>query len=242
MDERWIWAAVAAIAGLVVAAVVGVLIRRVLDRPSRREALREIAGPLSIFVFWVLVAAGVLVAVAVSSPDRLETIPTDLLQWLPNLAIAGLLLIGGYALGLTFATAIGRALSRVSGSRNRGLERAVRATVLAGASILALNQIGVDTTVVDLLIAAVVFAVAAIFGGLSILGGRKTAEHVAAGRALGQVLEVGATVECGEVAGVIVELLPVHLVIENERGRLLVPYGAVADSVMLIRPDEAGTR
>ena len=234
MNERWIWAAIAVGAGLLLGAAAAIVIRRQLSRAHRRLAAQEIAKPLSTFVFWIVFAAGVLVAVAVSSPENLETVPTELLAWLPRLAIAGLLLIGGYAVGLTIAAAVGRAVERVAGHRNRMLERTVRTVVLAGSLILALSQVGVDTTVVNLLIAGVVFATAAVLAGISVVGGRQVAAHVAAGRVLQRVIEVGMQIEAGDVAGVVAELRVAHALVDTDDGRILVPYGILMDKPIRI--------
>ena len=234
MNERWIWAAIAVGAGLLLGAAVAIVIRRQLSRAHRRVAAQEIAKPLSTFVFWIVFAAGVLVAVAVSSPENLETVPTELLAWLPRLAVAGLLLIGGYAVGLTIAAAVGRAVERVAGHRNRMLERTVRTVVLAGSLILALSQVGVDTTVVNLLIAGVVFATATVLAGISVVGGRQVAAHVAAGRVLQRVIEVGMQIEAGDVAGVVAELRVAHVLVDTDDGRLLVPYGILMDKPIRI--------
>ena len=234
MNERWIWAAIAVGAGLLLGAAAAIVIRRQLSRAHRRLAAQEIAKPLSTFVFWIVFAAGVLVAVAVSSPENLETVPTELLAWLPRLAIAGLLLIGGYAVGLTIAAAVGRAIERVAGHRNRMLERTVRTVVLAGSLILALSQVGVDTTVVNLLIAGVVFATAAVLAGISVVGGRQVAAHVAAGRVLQRVIEVGMQIEAGDVAGVVAELRVAHVLVDTDDGRILVPYGILMDKPIRI--------
>ena len=234
MNERWIWAAIAVGAGLLLGAAAAIVIRRQLSRAHRRLAAQEIAKPLSTFVFWIVFAAGVLVAVAVSSPENLETVPTELLAWLPRLAVAGLLLIGGYAVGLTIAAAVGRAVERVAGHRNRMLERTVRTVVLAGSLILALSQVGVDTTVVNLLIAGVVFATAAVLAGISVVGGRQVAAHVAAGRVLQRVIEVGMQIEAGDVAGVVAELRVAHALVDTDDGRILVPYGILMDKPIRI--------
>ena len=234
MNERWIWAAIAVGAGLLLGAAAAIVIRRQLSRAHRRLAAQEIAKPLSTFAFWIVFAAGVLVAVAVSSPENLETVPTELLAWLPRLAVAGLLLIGGYAVGLTIAAAVGRAVERVAGHRNRMLERTVRTVVLAGSLILALSQVGVDTTVVNLLIAGVVFATAAVLAGISVVGGRQVAAHVAAGRVLQRVIEVGMQIEAGDVAGVVAELRVAHALVDTDDGRILVPYGILMDKPIRI--------
>ncbi len=234
MDEQWIWAGVSIVAGLVVGALVGAVIRRSLDQPSRQPAVRQIAGPLSLLAFWLLVATGIVVAVAVSSPDRLEPVPTDILDWLPDAAIAGLLLIGGYAVGLMLAAAIGRATAQVSGRRNRLVEGAVRTLVFGGAVILALNQLGVDTDVVEIIVAGLVFGVAAALAGIAIVGGRVVAAHVAAGRTLRHVVEVGATIRVGEISGVVADTSVAHLVLATDEGTLNVPYGAIIDLPLLV--------
>lgn len=241
MDERWIWAVVAAGAGLLLGVVAGAVIRRVLDRPERRPALRDVAGALSVFTFWMLFATGVVVAVSVSSPERLEDVPTDVLDWLPKLAVAGLLLIGGYALGLTLATAVGRGIERASGRRNRLLERAVRTAVFAAALVLALRQIGVDTTIIDIVIAGLVFAVAAAMAGTAIVGGREVSAHVAAGRTVQRLVTVGTLVEVGDVAGGVVEVEVAHLVVATGRGRMVVPYGELMKRPFLLVDEEGGS-
>lgn len=238
MDEKWIWAAVAIGAGLVVGAVLAVMIRRALDREESRPALREIAGPLSIFAFWLAVAVGLVTAVAVSSPETLEPIPADILAWLPDAAIAGLLMIGGYALGLTLATALRRGLARATGQRHRPLERAVRVAVFAGAVILALSQVGVDTTVLNILIAAAAFGIAAALAGIVIVGVRSVAPDVAAGRNLQRVLDEGSRVRVAGIEGVVVELQISHAVLETEEGRLHVPYGSIAGEPILTLSDD----
>ena len=60
--------------------------------------MQEIAGPASIFVFWLATSAGVVAAMAMTNPETLEPIPSDILRWLPNVLAAGLILLVGYAL------------------------------------------------------------------------------------------------------------------------------------------------
>ena len=117
MDEQWIWAIVAVGVGLALGSICGFAIRRALGSEERRPAVQEVAPAASIFVFWVLTAAGVLVAIAVSSPETLKPIPTDLLAWLPDVAVAGLLLLAGYALGHILSAAVGRSVAGATGSR-----------------------------------------------------------------------------------------------------------------------------
>ncbi len=237
MDEKWIWASVAVAGGLILGSICGFLIRRVLGRKGRRPTLQQVATPTSIFVFWVLTAAGALIAIAVSSPDTLRPIPADVLAWLPNVGIAGLLLLAGYALGLMVSTAVGRMVTRASGTRHRGLERGARMAVFAGAVVLALGQLDVDTTTLNILIAAAAFGFAAALAGITIVGAGSVAPDIAAGRNLQRTLRVGSRIESGSITGTIAELGISHLVLDTAGGAMHVPYRVIASHPLLIIED-----
>lgn len=99
-DERWIWGGIAIGLGLVVGAMAGWLIRRWLSNERRRPALQAVASPASLFVFWLSLATGVLFAIAAINPETLRPIPRNLIDWLPNVLAAGLILLAGFAAGL----------------------------------------------------------------------------------------------------------------------------------------------
>ena len=190
VDETWVIALAAIGAGLVVGAVAGAVVRRTLSRESRREAVREVAAASSIFVFWLATSTGVVAAVATTNPETLEPIPSDILRWLPNVLAAGLILLAGYAVSVVVAGSLGRGFTRATGRRSRMAERTLRGAIVVGATILALGQLGVETTILIVLIAGTVAAVALAAGLLAGLGGRDVAASIAAGRILrGEITE-----------------------------------------------------
>ena len=239
MDERWVWSVVAIVGGLGIGAVGGVFLRRFLDREDRRSEVRHIAGPSALFVFWLATATGVVLAIAFSSPETLRPIPRDILEWLPRAGIAGLFLLAGYAVGIAVATAIGRTAGQVSGRRQRGLERAVRSAVFAAAAILALSAVGVDTTILSILVAAGAFGLAAALAGIAVVGARHVAGHIAAGRALQANLRPGARIRTADLCGTVVECQVAHLVLEEPDGtRQLVPWASLMNQVITVEYPE----
>lgn len=184
IDENWIIALAAIGAGLVVGAVAGAVVRRTLSRESRRDAVREVASPASIFVFWLATSTGVVAAMATTNPETLEPIPSDILRWLPNVLAAGLILLAGYAVSVVVSGSLGRGFTQATGRRSRLAERTLRSAVMVGATILALGQLGVETTILIVLIAGTVAAVGLATGLLAGLGGRDVAASIAAGRIL----------------------------------------------------------
>lgn len=239
MDEPWIWALVAIVGGVGVGAVGGVCVRRFLGREDRRSEVRHIADPAGLFVFWLATATGIVLAIAVSSPETLQPIPRDILEWLPRVGIAGLFLLAGYAVGVAVATAIGRTAGRVSGRRQRGLERAVRSAVFAAAAILALSAVGIDTTILSILVAAGAFGFAIALAGIAVVGTRHVAGHIAAGRTLQANLRPGARIRTTELCGTVIECQVTHVVLEAADGaRQLVPWASLVNEVITVENPE----
>lgn len=191
VDETWVIALAAVGAGLVVGAVAGAVVRRMLSRESRREVVREVAAPASIFVFWLSTSTGVVAAMAATNPETIEPIPSEILRWLPNVLAAGLILLAGYAVSVVVSGSLGRGFTQATGRRSRLAERTLRGAVVVGATILALGQLGVETTILIVLIAGTVAAVALAAGLLAGLGGRHVASSIAAGRILRNELAEG---------------------------------------------------
>jgi len=239
MDERWLIAAALIIGGLVIGAVAGWLVRRRLSRASAAEATSVVAGAAGLFTFWFLVLLGVLLAVALVRPETLEDLPRRLLDYSPRLLIAGLIVIAGYAIAAATAGVVGFGLERASGRTVRRVARTVRWAVFSAAVILALAQLGLDTTILILLTALLGFGVV-LSGALLVgLGGQHVAREIAAGRYLRRYMRTGAVIDAGSESGRIVALHPATLEIETEAGdRRHVPYSPLLERGVTLRdPD-----
>lgn len=224
MNDAWRAGAYIA-AGLVIGAVAAGLARRLLDRPHRRDALRQAARPTAALLFWLILAAGLVAAVASTSPETLDPIPSDILAWLPRVGVAGLILIAGYVLATVTTAAVARTASRATGRRHPVAESITRITVIGAAAILALTQLGIDTTILNIVVAAVAFGIAGAAAGIAIVGGRHTAHSVAAGRSLAEHLEIGERIRVGEHAGVLDQVTATHLVVVDDRShRVIIPF------------------
>ena len=236
INERWLIAAAAVGGGLLLGAVVGSFLRRWLARDTRRPVLREVAGPASVFVFWLATATGAIVAMAATSPDTLRPIPSDILAWMPNVLAAGLILLAGYALAVAVSGSLSRGFLRATGHSSRLAERSTRGAVITGSVIVALGQLGVETTILIVLTSGAAAAAALAAGLLAGLGGRDVASSIAAGRALRPELEKGRTILVGGEEMKVVHLRPATAVLENTTGDLVVvSYTNLLDRPMIIR-------
>ncbi len=106
-----------------------------------------------------------------------------LLLWLPNLAVAIVVLVVGGLAANAFANVV-RGLAREGGFETAHVMAAfAKASVWAFAIIIAVNELGVATTLVNALFIAVIGSMALAFGLSFGLGGREAAaEIIAAGR------------------------------------------------------------
>jgi hypothetical protein len=207
-----------AVGGFILGSILAPIARKVLGSPKQPEAIRNVAGPVGMFVFWTFVAGGIIVAVAQGSPETLKPLPAKVIAYMPKALVAGVLLIVGNVVGQLASLTVGRAMLKATGKKGGVVEKLVRTAIMALFGLMAVGQLGVNTTIVNMLVAALVFG-AALAGALLIgLGGREMARHLTAGRYLRAVVAPGAVVEAGDVSGEVVALHPASLEIRIADG------------------------
>ncbi len=237
MDNKWILAVIAVAGGLVLAGVVSRVVGSWLGNERRPEALREVATPLVTLVFWGIVVAGLLGALGFVDPEALDQLPKDLIAYIPRVIAAAILFILGNVIASLVETAVARALSRTPGSIKVTAPRAVRYLVLTLAGVLAISQLGIDTTILNMLVGSVLFALSLGFALLLGFGARGVCGQVAAGRAARRLIQIGDTIELASVSGAVVELHAVSVELVDSQGHVhLVPNDTfVSDLVRIER-------
>ena len=238
MNETWVRAVVSVAGGFAAGSILAATARAVLRGSHRRPELREIAAPVATFLFWLGVAGGIVLGVAAVEPQTIEDIPADVLAYLPHVLAAGLILLAGRALAVATATATSRALARALGRPSGEIVTAVRLGVNLAAAVLALSQLGVDTTVLVVLAAGVAVSFGLAFALLVGLGGRQAAREIAAGRYLRRFVSPGSTLRSPGVAGSVVALHPLTMELLMEDGRRVhVPHSRVLGDVFEVETD-----
>lgn len=237
MDDTWLYAVGAVIVGVAAGLVGAALVRAgaVKGREDRPEVV-EAARAVAIFFFLCMVALGVIVAIGVTNPNDLEPIPRRLVDDAPTVLLGGAIVIVGRALGYLAAGAVYRSMSRSSARLRERCASGVRVLVTAASVVLALRQMGLDTTVLDIVVAAVVFGAAAAFALLVGLGGRDLSREVSHGRYLARTLRIGDDLQVGAVRGVVVGLLPASVALRLDDGSVVhVPNTQVFGSAPRVR-------
>jgi small-conductance mechanosensitive channel len=220
-----------AIGGLVLASILAPIVRKLLGSPKRPEALQSVAGPAGMFVFWTLVAVGLIAAVAQGSPETLKPIPAKLIAYMPKALVAGVLLIVGNVVGQLLGLAVDRTMLKATGKRGGVVVKLVQTAIMGLFALMAIGQLGINTTIVNMLVAALLFAFSLGSALLIGLGGRDMARNLTAGRYLRALVAPGAVVQAGDVSGVVVALRPASVELQLDDGSALhVPNGTVLNA------------
>ncbi len=240
----WIIVAGAISAGFVVGMIVSRLIVVMLGAPTRPEPLQQAAGPLSSLGLWTCVIIGLLVALGIMAPDALSEMPKDLIAFLPKLLSAAIVVIAANVLSAFATAALAKALGRASSTVQRQAVSITRASIMALAVLIAVPQLGIDTTVINLGVAAVFFGLAASFTLLVGLGGRNVASQVASTRAVKRMVQTGDEValpggDRASVDGTVIALHPTAVEVETSSGRkMLVPSSRFLAETVTIKRSE----
>jgi hypothetical protein len=233
--------------GLLVAALVGRMVRRALiaarvDELSERWGVQEtlnrvglhsslatITGAAVRLVISVMV---VFAAVALLGLAPLGQSLNEAVLFLPNVLTALALLLAGLVLAGVVRERVDRFTYQMDFPVPLGQLASI--ATLALFAIMAAAQVGVSAGVLVLVIAIVLGAVAATFALAFGLGGREVARALNAGRFVRNAFAVGQTIEVGDLRGQIVSIDPDATVLRADGGTVRVPNHLLLESVVRV--------
>jgi small-conductance mechanosensitive channel len=228
LTDRVLPAAAVLAVGVALAFLARALVARLLGRllpaddPRTRRQVRSAARG----VLWFLLAAAVVVAASLLAPHLLADIPAQVLRFLPRLGAALVILWLGAVVAALLRQVVEASLTGIQVAQAAVIGRIVYWVVLGLAILMAADQLGVETGVLQtalfllLLIAGVAVAIAVG------LGGRALAGNVIAGRYVDDRFTVGERIEVDEWRGTIVEVGLASVTISDSQGELVeIPHG-----------------
>jgi small-conductance mechanosensitive channel len=240
------------IVGLLVAALLGRLFRRALERlgadtlaerwgVQRVLAQAGLGESLSKLLGRVLrIALSLVVIFAALSLVGLQFLSDALNQavlFLPSLLAAGALLLAGIVLG-GFAREWADRLAYQM-DLPLPLGRIAQIAVVAVFAITAAAQVAVSTAILMVLVALLVAAIGATFALAFGLGGREVARELSAGRYLRTAYRTGQEISFGDVHGRIESIDTAATVLRTEQGTVRVPNNMLLGSVVTVHEADA---
>ena len=191
-------------------------------------------------VFWAVVLAFVTAAAQVLGLHAFTDWLSRLVQYVPTLLVGVAILAGGWVLAFFAADLVLAAALRLEPGQRRTLARLVRLAILAGAILVAADQVGVRITFLAIFVGAIALTLG---GAVAIAVGLGAREHVAnliAAHHLREAFAVGQVLRVGEHEGRLLEVTATGFVLESAEGRTVFPARLLATqpvTVMSKGPD-----
>lgn len=197
---------------------------RALGREMKSSGMDEMASNVvsmvvfwAVFLFFVAAATEALgLAVVTSGLGRLA-------GYLPIVLAAVLVLLAGLLAGNLAQSVVTKAVSSAKLGYAEALGRAAKVGIFLVSGVVALDQVGIDST---LLILVTTIVIGMVLGGLALafgLGARTVVSNIVASHYLTQAYQVGENIRVGDIEGRIEEIQPTCVIIDSPVGRVLVP-------------------
>ena len=226
------------IAAFVVGSVAAAVARRIAGAEARPDAIRSSSGAIATLAFSLALIVGLVIALGIVNREALDQLSRDLVTFLPKALSAAIVLILGNIVGAVAETGVERSLGHVSPELRKRVPALVKYGVSGFAIIIAANQLGIDTTIITVAVAAIFFSVGLAAALLAGLGGRQVAQQIAAGRALRQLLEVGDSVTVDELEGEVSAIGSTTTQLTTGDGVVFIPNEQLLERRLGITPGE----
>jgi hypothetical protein len=138
----------------------------------------DASGVIALVAKWFIRLIGMVVAFDALGLPAVSDVLRDLLLWLPNVVVALVVLVIGGLAARALSNLVRGATAEAGISSSNLLAKVAASLVWAFAIVVAVNQIGIATTLVNTLFMAFVGAIALGLGLAFGLGGRETAGQI----------------------------------------------------------------
>ena len=195
-------------------------------------------------VYWLVLLSALLIAIDTLGLPIFSRWIGAFAGYLPKVAIAMALVLGGVIAGRLARNAIITTAFRIPPSQARSLGRLVQVSIVVAAFLIAAGQLGLD---VSLLTSVFLIVLAAVLGGAALafgLGARELMADILAMHYAQKSYRVGQVVRVGPHQGRIVRTTRTAVVLESAEGELSVPGRHFVDkpSVLLNQEEDHDAR
>lgn len=236
--------------GWLVASILRSLCRRVMPRlyalvPSgtfqlglKRSGVERLASESAASILYLLVWLLFLAAATETlGLPAVSTLVSALAQYLPSVLAAVLIMVVGIVLGNVARSTIVTTAESTGAGHGILLGGIARAVILLITGVVAIDQIGIDSTFLMVSVAIVMFATV---GGLALgfgLGAQSTVGNLMAMHYVLQTYRIGQRIRVGPVDGRIVQINSTAVVLDTPDGRAFVPASQFNEATSMLLPD-----
>lgn len=206
-------------------------IHSALQRTNMSSAVPKIVAA---FVFWL-----VFLFFAATALEALGLpVVTDSLgrfvYYLPNVLAAALIVAAGLVIGTVIRGLVATAAISAGVAFSSVMGRIAYGVILLIAIVIALDELGIDSGALIVMLTVTSGSVLAGLGLAFGLGARTAVSNIIASHYLVQAYDVGQTIRIGKIEGQIAETTPTAVVIITEGGRVMVPAKKFSEQASML--------
>jgi small-conductance mechanosensitive channel len=220
--------------GLLVARLTELLVRQLINSLASliNEKLRiniqhSNIGASATFIskttFWIILIFFLILGTKTLGFSIINTWLESILNYLPNIFAAILIVFVGIIAGRVVAKLITTATTQVAITYGNILGKIVQYTILITSIIIAVDQVGVDiaflTQLVNILLAALLFGAALAFG----LGAKTSVSNILASFYIHKFYKEGDYVMISDIEGRIIKIGTTTVLLETKTGQVTIP-------------------
>ena len=178
---------------------------------------------IGIVCFWLVILGTILLITDILELTIVTKWLKSVVHYVPNI-IAALLIIFGAIFLSNLVSDFLLSLSKNSNFQyNANLSKVIRFAILAMATIIALDQIGIEISllvdIIDIFLAALLFGAALAFG----LGAKSSISNILAIFYVRKTYREGDEIQIGKLKGRIVKIDTAHVIIDSGLGKVSIP-------------------
>ncbi|KPK52316.1 MAG: hypothetical protein AMJ63_09755 [Myxococcales bacterium SG8_38_1] len=189
-------------------------------------------------LYWLVLALAAVIAVNALDVPLFSGWMDKLAGYLPKLAVAAVLVLGGVVAGRLARNAILQTASRGAASQAGKLARLTQVSIVAAAALIAAEQLGLDVSLLKnvllIVMSAALGAAALAFG----LGAREVVSDILAMHYVNKSYRIGQVVRIGSQQGRIVRTTRTSVLLENAEGELAIPGRRFANDPCVLLNEE----
>jgi hypothetical protein len=205
-------------------------VRRITPFKIEKPVFSSVQPVLRGAVYYATLFFFLLLAVQMLGVSAMEEWLNGILAYIPQVILAGLIIISGYLLGVITRGLVAGILGE---KPQHLLPRLAQAAVVTAAVLTGLGQMAID---ISFITDVIVILLAAFVGGLSIafaLGSRQLVANLLARRDL-ERYRIGSRIQIDGVEGRIIEILNTAVVLESEAGTTTIPAARFSATDVLL--------
>ena len=201
---------------------------RMLPSKSLQKKLRQLSTDpstklLSNLIYWIIIIFFLTAATEILGLPIITNWLGGLVNYLPNLILAALLIFTGVIGGRLLRDMIHTATTKAGATYGEVIGQFAYYVILSIAILLAITQIGVDIAILSgiiyIVLAAILFGAALAFG----FGAKTSISNILACYYLQARYQIGETIKIDNIEGRIIEFTSTSLILESDEGQITIP-------------------